>query len=59
MAMRQMGGRNGHVYDPDYEVIKRDAPGSMVRIFLLLVYALINVLVTAILILIVVLAPVR
>lgn len=59
MAMRPMGGRgNGHAY-PDYEELKRDAPGSMVRIFILLVYMLINVLITAVLILIVILNPFR
>lgn len=59
IAMRPMGGRgNGHAY-PDYEELKRDAPGSMVRIFILLVYMLINVLITAVLILIVILNPFR
>ena len=50
--------RNGHAY-PDYEELKRDAPGSSVRIFVLIVYMLVNVIVTAALILLVVMAPTR
>ena len=50
--------RNGHAY-PDYEELKRDAPGSSVRIFVLIVYMLVNVIVTAALILLVVMAPAR
>ena len=55
--MRPMA-RNGHAY-PDYEELKRDAPGSSVRIFVLIVYMLVNVIVTAALILLVVMAPTR
>merc|ERR1712038_770067 len=43
LAMRPMT-RNGHAY-PDYEELKRDAPGSSVRIFVLIVYMLVNVIV--------------
>ena len=50
--------RNGHAY-PDYEELKRDAPGSSVRIFVLIVYMLVNVIVTAALVLLVVMAPTR
>jgi len=57
LAMRPMT-RNGHAY-PDYEELKRDAPGSSVRIFVLIVYMLVNVIVTAALILLVVMAPAR
>jgi len=57
LAMRPMT-RNGHAY-PDYEELKRDAPGSSVRIFVLIVYMLVNVIVTAALILLVVMAPTR
>jgi len=57
LAMRPMA-RNGHAY-PDYEELKRDAPGSSVRIFVLIVYMLVNVIVTAALILLVVMAPTR
>jgi len=44
---------------PDYEELKRDAPGSPVRIFVLIVYMLVNVIVAAALILLVVMAPTR
>jgi len=57
LAMRPMT-RNGHAY-PDYEELKRDAPGSSVRIFVLIVYMLVNVIVTAALVLLVVMAPTR
>ena len=44
---------------PDYEELKRDAPGSPIRIFVLIVYMLVNVIVAAALILLVVMAPTR
>jgi len=55
--MRHMS-RNGHVF-PDYEELKGDSSGSGLRIFVLVVYFIINVIVTAALILLVVLAPTR
>merc|ERR1712050_290880 len=57
LAMRPIT-RNGHAY-PDYEELKRDAPGSSVRIFVLIVYMLVNMIVTAALVLLVVMAPTR
>jgi len=48
----------GHPY-PDYEELKRDAPGTGVRTFGLVTYILLNVAVTAALILMIVWAPVR
>jgi len=57
LAMRPMG-RNGGPY-PDYEELKRDQPGSSIRTFVLFVYMIVNVIVTAALILLVVLAPTR
>ena len=50
--------RNGHVF-PDYEELKGDSSGSGLRIFVLVVYFIINVIVTAALVLLVVLAPTR
>ena len=55
--MRHMS-RNGHVF-PDYEELKGDSSGSGLRIFVLVVYFIINLIVTAALILLVVLAPTR
>ena len=55
--MRHMS-RNGHVF-PDYEELKGDSSGSGLRIFVLVIYFIINVIVTAALILLVVLAPTR
>ena len=55
--MRHMS-RNGHVF-PDYEELKGDSSGSGLRIFVLVVYFIINIIVTAALILLVVLAPTR
>jgi len=57
LAMRPLT-RNGGSY-PDYEELKRDQPGSSVRTFVLCVYTLINMIVTAALILLVVMAPTR
>ena len=54
-GMRQMT-RGGVVY-PDYEELKRDAPGSALRIFVYIVYGIVNIIVTAALILLVVMAP--
>lgn len=53
-TMRHLG--RGSMF-PDYEELKRDAPGSTVRLFVLVVYCLVNVIVTTALILLVVLAP--
>ena len=50
--------RNGHVF-PDYEELKGDSSGHGLRIFILVVYFIINVIVTTALILLVVLAPTR
>jgi len=51
---------NGHHFAyPDYEELKRDAPGSPVRIFVLILYMLVNFIVTAALVLLVVMAPTR
>jgi len=50
---------HGHAPYPDYEELKRDAPGSGLRIFTLVVYTIVNVLVTTALILLVALAPAR
>ncbi|XP_023349675.1 putative ferric-chelate reductase 1 homolog [Eurytemora carolleeae] len=44
---------------PDYEELKRDTPGSWVRVFTLVMYMLINCIVSAALILLVVMAPTR
>ena len=57
LAMRPLG-RHGAAY-PDYEELKRDQPGSSVRTFVLCVYVIINLIVTAALVLLVVLAPTR
>jgi hypothetical protein len=57
LAMRPLA-RNSGPY-PDYEELKRDQPGSSVRTFILCVYALVNIIVTAALILLVVMAPTR
>ena len=58
--MRAMGGYPPHRGPyPDYEELKRDAPGSGLRKFFLAVYILIGGLVTAGLIALVVLAPTR
>ena len=48
----------GHMF-PDYEELTRDSPGSTVRLFILVVYFIVNVIVSAALILLVVLAPTR
>jgi len=48
----------GHMF-PDYEELTRDSPGSTIRLFVLVVYFIINVIVSAALILLVVLAPTR
>jgi len=60
VAMRPLGGKANpyHAY-PDYEELKRDSPGSAGRVFLLILYAIVNVVITATLILIVVFAPFR
>jgi len=50
--------RNGHVF-PDYEELKGDSNGHGLRIFVLVVYFIINVIVTGALVLLVVLAPTR
>ena len=50
--------RNGHVF-PDYEELKGDSNGHGLRIFVLVVYFIINVIVTGALVLPVVLAPTR
>merc|ERR1712024_152891 len=55
--MRHMS-RNGHVF-PDYEELKGDSSGHGLRIFVLVVYFIINVIVTAALVLLEVLAPTR
>ena len=52
--MRGMGGKNGHGFYPEYEELKRDAPGAGVRKFLLFVYVLVVALITAALVLLVV-----
>ena len=57
--MRPMNGKSGHHMYPDYEELKRDAPGAGVRKFLLAIYMMVNLLVTAALILLVVYAPIR
>jgi len=57
LAMRPLA-RNSGPY-PDYEELKRDQPGSSVRTFVLVVYGLVNIIVTAALILLVVMAPTR
>ena len=49
--MRHMA--RGHMF-PDYEELKRDSPGSTVRLFVLVVYFIVNVIVSAALILLVV-----
>jgi len=60
VAMRPLGGKaNPYQAYPDYEELKRDSPGSSGRVFLLILYAIINVVITAILILIVVYEPFR
>lgn len=59
LAMRPLTRPNHHLAYPDYEELKRDAPGSGVRIFVLIVYMMINIIVTAALILLVVMAPTR
>ena len=56
--MRNMNGKNGNMY-PDYEELKRDAPGGAVRKFFLAVYMLGNLVFAAALVLLVVFAPVR
>ena len=53
-TMRHMA--RGHMF-PDYEELKRDSPGSTVRLFVLVVYFIVNVIVSAALILLVVFAP--
>jgi len=55
-TMRHMA--RGHMF-PDYEELTRDSPGSTVRLFVLVVYFIVNVIVSAALILLVVLAPTR
>jgi len=55
-SMRHMA--RGHMF-PDYEELQRDSPGSTVRLFVFLIYFIVNVIVTAALILLVVLAPTR
>ena len=57
-AMRHLGGPRHNPY-PDYEELKRDAPGGGIRKFFLAVYIIIGSLVTAALIALVVLAPTR
>ena len=52
--MRQMGRSY-----PDYEELKRDAPGAGLRKFFLAVYILVGSLITAALIAMAVLAPTR
>ena len=54
--MRHMA--RGNMF-PDYEELQRDSPGSTVRLFVLLIYFIVNVIVSAALILLVVLAPTR
>jgi hypothetical protein len=56
--MRAKGANASNSY-PDYEELKRDAPGGAVRKFILVVYGLVNALVTVALILLVVYAPTR
>ena len=55
-SMRHMA--RGNMF-PDYEELQRDSPGSTVRLFVLLIYFIVNVIVSAALILLVVLAPTR
>jgi len=57
--MRSMARNSHHSSYPDYEELKGDAPGSGVRIFVLIVYMMVNIIVCAALILLVVMAPTR
>jgi len=60
VAMRPMGSRaNPYQSYPDYEEVRRDAPGSAGRILLLFLYGFVNVVFTSILILILVLDSFR
>ena len=58
-AMRHMGGMPRHTSYPEYEELKRDAPGGGLRKFFLAAYIIVGSLVTAGLIALVVLAPAR
>ena len=51
--MRNLNGQKGGLY-PDYEELKRDAPGSGIRKFFLVVYVLVAAIATAALILLVI-----
>ena len=44
---------------PDYEELTRDSPGSTIRLFVFVVYIIVNVIVSTALVLLVVLAPTR
>lgn len=56
---RGYSGHRSNLPYPDYEELKRDAPGSGIRTFTLVMYGIINAVVTAALILLVAMAPTR
>ena len=58
-AMRHMPGGGRHNAFPEYEELKRDAPGAGLRKFFLAIYIIVGSLVTAALLALVVLAPTR
>ena len=57
--MRHMPGGGRHNTFPEYEELKRDAPGGALRKFFLALYIIVGSLVTAALVALVILAPTR